>query len=156
MIFNEDSQGPCSYLRLSQKQERPKKTNNKQTRWWYDFVQNSMAVLTVRTTAKVLCGLEGSLPSVPGYLSDLISSHPPCVHSAGPAASLLVLKLRKHREGQWFSRWLSPLSPEALPQSYESRLSTSFFFWAYTLLPRYLLTLCRAHRKHKLTLSCIE
>lgn len=81
-----------------------------------------MAVLTLRTIAKVLCGLEGSLPSVPGYLSDLISSHPPCVHSVGLAASLLVLKLRKHRDGQWFSHWLSPVPREALPQSYESIL----------------------------------
>lgn len=50
-----------------------------------------------------------TLPSVPGYLSDLISSHPPCVHSAGPAASLLVLKLRRHRGGPWFVHWLPPV-----------------------------------------------
>lgn len=125
-----------------------KKTNNKQTRWWYDFVQNSMAVLTLRTTAKVLCGLEGSLPSVPGYLSDLISSHPPCVHSAGPAASLLVLKLRKHREGQWFSRWLSPLSPEALPQSFMSpalQLLLFFFFFGPT---HYFHVTCKPCAEH--------
>lgn len=111
------------------KQKQKQTTNNKQTRWRYDFVQNSMAVLILRTTAKVLCGLEGSLPSVPGYLSDLISNHPPCVHSAGPAASLLVLKLRKHRDGQWFSsHWLSPVPRKALPQSYESTPLTFFFF----------------------------